>query len=85
MRAAKPSAASATSAGLEIQSCAEAAVSAGVRPGKCVDEQLLNELFGLNLSYRKDPAQRKLCLCRESVDIGRYGSCGHGCLYCYAR
>jgi len=75
----------ATSFGLEIQSCAEAALAAGVPPGKCIDEKLLNELFGLNLSYRKDPGQRKLCLCRLSVDIGSYGNCRHGCLYCYAR
>jgi len=78
-------AAVAESAGLEIQSCAEAALAAGVPPGKCIDEILLNELFGLNLSYRKDPGQRKLCLCRQSVDIGSYGNCRHGCLYCYAR
>lgn len=71
--------------GLEIRSCAEAASWAGVAHGKCVDEELLNELFGLDLSYRKDPAQRKLCLCTLSIDIGRYGECGHGCLYCYAR
>ena len=78
-------AAIAARSGLEIQSCAEAAIAARVRPGKCIDEGLLNELFGLNLSYRKDPAQRKLCLCQQSVDIGSYGTCGHGCLYCYAR
>jgi hypothetical protein len=71
--------------GIEIQSCAEAALAAGVRPGKCVDEELLNELFGLDIPYRKDPAQRKLCLCQQSVDIGSYGTCRHGCLYCYAR
>lgn len=71
----------AAEAGLEIQSCAEAA---GVAPGKCVDEGLLNELFGLGLAYRKDPSQRKLCLCQQSVDIGSYGACRHGCLYCYA-
>jgi hypothetical protein len=84
----------AESAGLEIQSCAEPAIATGVSlganahplvgPGKCIDERLLNDLFGLNLSYRKDPAQRKLCLCQQSVDIGSYGACGHGCLYCYA-
>ncbi len=76
---------SARTEGLEIQSCAEAALSVDVRPGKCIDEKLLNELFGLDLSYRKDPAQRKLCLCQQSIDIGRYGICPHGCLYCYAR
>jgi hypothetical protein len=90
--------------GLEIQSCAEAALGGyarppvglggcarplvglarGVTPGKCIDEKLLNELFGLDLSYRKDPSQRKLCLCQQSVDIGSYGTCRHGCLYCYA-
>jgi hypothetical protein len=70
---------------LEIQSCAEeASTAAAVAPGKCIDEKLLNGLFGLNLEYRKDPSQRKLCLCQQSLDIGSYGACGHGCLYCYA-
>lgn len=78
-------AAAAAASGLEIQSCAEAAIAAGVTAGKCIDEKLLNELFSLDLSYRKDHSQRKLCLCQQSVDIGSYGSCGHGCLYCYAR
>lgn len=74
----------AAASGLEIQSCAEAALSVGVKPGKCVDEGLLNELFGLGLSYRKDPSQRKLCFCQQSVDIGSYNTCRHGCIYCYA-
>ena len=87
-------AAAATRNGIEIQSCAEAALggrdrplvgsAAGVNPGKCIDEKLLNELFGLDWAYRKDPSQRKLCLCSQSVDIGSYGTCCHGCLYCYA-
>jgi hypothetical protein len=78
-------AAAASRFGLEIQSCAEKPMAAGVLPGKCVDEGLLNELFGLDLAYKKDPGQRKLCLCQQSVDIGSYGDCRHGCLYCYAR
>jgi hypothetical protein len=78
-------AAAAARAGLEVRSCAEAAVDPGVAAGKCIDEELLNGLFGLTLAYRKDPAQRPLCLCQQSVDIGAYGACGHGCLYCYAR
>jgi hypothetical protein len=77
-------AAVAAGSGLEIQSCAEPRVSSAVPPGKCVDEGLINELFGLELAYKKDPGQRKLCLCQQSVDIGSYGVCRHGCLYCYA-
>lgn len=72
--------------GLEIQSCAEKkGLGASIEEGRCIDERLLNERFGLQLTYRKDRRQRKECLCHESVDIGSYGSCGFGCLYCYAR
>jgi hypothetical protein len=76
----------AESAGLEVRSCAEKAdlELIGVRPGKCVDNDLLQELFGLHLPYRKDPGQRQLCRCQASVDIGAYGTCRGGCLYCYA-
>lgn len=73
--------------GLEIQSCAEKQDLGGppIEKGRCIDERLINEQFGLKLTYRKDGHQRRECLCHESVDIGRYGTCGFGCLYCYAR
>lgn len=45
-----------------------------------------NDLFGYkSLGYNlKDPGQRPLCRCIVSKDIGRYNTCPHLCLYCYA-
>jgi len=73
--------------GLEIFSCAEEIdlEAWGVRPGKCVDDELLSRLLGRPLHVRKDPRQRKACGCAESRDIGVYGTCRRGCVYCYAR
>jgi len=72
--------------GMEIQSCAEELdlKSAGMRPGGCIDGLLLHKLFGLRIPLKKDPGQRKVCLCTVSKDIGAYDTCGHGCVYCYA-
>ncbi len=76
----------AAGAGLEIQSCAEAASwrEAGIPPGKCVDGRLIESLFGREVTHRKDPHQRPLCGCVVSRDIGAYDTCPLGCVYCYA-
>jgi DNA repair photolyase len=72
--------------GVEIQSCAEELdlQGTGVHPGGCIDGFLLHQLFGLRIPLKKDPGQRKVCLCTISKDIGAYDTCGHGCVYCYA-
>jgi hypothetical protein len=78
-------ASSAETAGIEIQSCAEKEDFSffGIRPGACIDAVLIENLFGLDCKG-KDRNQRPHCLCCQSVDIGSYGTCGAGCVYCYA-
>ncbi len=71
---------------LVVSSCAEPEdyTDLGIPPGACIDHELLNGLFGLNLRYKKDPSQRTRCLCTQSRDIGLYQTCPAGCVYCYA-
>lgn len=38
----------------------------------------------LATSPNRDRGQRRACGCVWSKDIGAYGTCPHGCLYCYA-
>lgn len=72
--------------GMEIVSCAEEVDLRpfGIQPGKCVDDRVIAEAFGIEVRATKDPAQRKACGCIVSRDIGMYESCLFGCEYCYA-
>ena len=72
--------------GITIQTCAEeiALESVGIKHGKCVDSALIEDLLGVKLVVSKDPNQRKECGCVQSIDIGEYNTCAHGCKYCYA-
>lgn len=76
----------ASSYGIRIQSCAERIdlEPMGIRHGRCVDRVLIEELLGCRLEVAKDRNQRPECGCVQSVDIGAYDTCSHGCLYCYA-
>lgn len=77
----------ARAAGLDVRSCglSRDLTFLGVRPGKCIDDELIASVFGIRVKGRKDPGQRPTCRCVESRDIGTYGTCLHGCTYCYAR
>ena len=73
-------------AGLRVQSCAEdpRLLAAGIEPGKCIDDRLIQDLFGRVAPGAKDAGQRPACGCVRSKDIGVPDTCPHGCEYCYS-
>lgn len=72
--------------GMEMNACAEDIDFSvcGIAPAHCVDAGLFERQYGCRLSVPKDRNQRIACGCAQSVDIGMYNTCAHGCRYCYA-
>ena len=71
---------------LVIESCAETIDldSVGITHGHCIDKNLIEDIIGCQIKGGKDKNQRIECGCMESVEVGTYNACGHGCKYCYA-
>jgi hypothetical protein len=71
---------------MEIVSCAEDPdlTKYNIHPGKCIDDDYIERVFGINVTHKKDPTQRRACGCVVSRDIGVYNTCLSGCQYCYA-
>ena len=71
---------------LEIFSCAERKdfSAVGIPPGRCIDGELIERLWGIHRNWIKDAGQREPCCCVESRDIGVNNTCTHNCPYCYA-
>jgi hypothetical protein len=59
-----------------------------IKPSACIPNDILLELYGGDLSLKRDTGQRVKagCGCRVSTDIGSYRlqPCYHNCLFCYA-
>ena len=74
----------ARAAGMEIQSCAEEDLSGiGIPGGACIDGEYISRQFGLKAPGKDRNQGRPFCRCAQSVDIGAYGQCPAGCVYCY--
>ncbi len=59
---------------------------AGIQPGRCIDGQLLEQLFGGKVTRAGDSGQRLACGCSKSSDIGSYDKkCRFDCIYCYSK
>ena len=52
--------------------------------GRCIDAWLLEDIAGRHLGLRRSSNRRPGCGCAGSLDLGAYGTCVQGCIYCYA-
>lgn len=71
---------------ITLKTCAEEVdlVEYGIEHSCCVDPDLISKLVRCDILVKKDINQRQICGCMESIDIGQYNTCKHGCKYCYA-
>ena len=64
--------------------CGDYLLSPSIQKAHCIDGALIRQLFAPEGFEYKEKGTRDQCGCTESIDIGTYDTCPHGCVYCYA-
>ncbi len=74
----------ATQNDMQLSVCAQPErLVGGSVAAKCIDSIRLSKIYEKPFRSRMK-GQRPGCECDESIDIGGYDTCPHGCVYCYA-
>jgi hypothetical protein len=75
----------AESHGIQMYSCCgDCLTNDRIHKAHCIDGALIEQLFFPDGLIYKEKPTRDGCGCTESIDIGTYDTCPHGCIYCYA-
>jgi hypothetical protein len=64
--------------------CGDYLIGGKISKAHCVDGDIISELYYDGDWKGVDRPTRKECGCTESTDLGKYDTCSHGCIYCYA-
>ena len=72
--------------GMKLCACAEPfdLRECGVSPARCIDARRIEQILDCPIREMRDKGQRPACGCMQSIDVGAYDTCPHGCRYCYA-
>ncbi len=70
--------------GIEMLTCCgDYLINDRIKKAHCIDGDIFAKLYP-DFIRGSDKPTRKECGCTESTDIGKYDTCPHGCIYCYA-